>query len=318
LKIRTVENLTGDRDRMDDEKVYDSSKPLVLIVEDNAVNSTFCQSLLRKNGYETAVCSDGETALDFIGKYIPDLILLDIVMPGIDGYELSLKLKTNDKLKDTPVIFLSAMNDEESIIKGFNSGGVDFITKPFRTQELLARTKTHIELKNTKERLMQMAITDELTGLVNRRYFLERLHYEFDRMKRYDTIYSMLMVDIDHFKKINDTYGHKAGDIVLKKASEAMKKSLRTSDIIGRFGGEEFAALLPEADIKSASFIAERLRKKVEEVNIEYESAKISLTISIGASQSNITDTKIDEIIIRSDTAMYHSKKEGRNRVSLS
>ena len=302
---------------MNDERTYDNSKPLILIVEDSAINGSFCQSLLKKNGYETEICTDGESALEFLSKYIPDLILLDIIMPGIDGFEFSQKIKKNDKLKDTPIIFLSAMNDEESIIKGFGCGGVDFITKPFRTQELLARTKTHIELKNTKEKLLKMAITDELTGLVNRRYFMERLHHEFDRMKRYDTTYSLLMVDIDNFKKINDTFGHKAGDIVLKTASEAMKKSLRTSDIIGRFGGEEFAALLPEADMKAASFIAERLRKKVEESYIEYESSKIAITISIGVTQSNITDTKIDEIIIRSDTAMYQAKKDGRNRISF-
>ncbi len=293
----------------------DNEKSLILIVEDSAINSKLCQSLLAKNGYETEICSDGESALEFLSKSTPDLILLDIIMPGIDGYQFSESIKANPRLKDTPVIFLSAMNDEESIIKGFSSGGVDYITKPFRTQELLARTRTHVELKKAKEKLLQMAITDELTGLANRRYFMERLNSEYDRAKRYESKYSLLMIDIDHFKLINDNFGHKAGDRVLQEASSVMKKSLRTSDVIGRVGGEEFSVLLPETEVKAAMFIAERLRKRVEEKIIIHETEELSVTVSIGVSQSSPGDQSVDDIFIRADTAMYNSKREGRNRV---
>lgn len=293
----------------------DNEKSLILIVEDSAINSKLCQSLLLKNGYETEICSDGESALEFLSKSTPDLILLDIIMPGIDGYQFSESIKANPRLKDTPVIFLSAMNNEESIIKGFSSGGVDYITKPFRTQELLARTRTHVELKKAKEKLLQMAITDELTGLANRRYFMERLNSEYDRAKRYESKYSLLMIDIDHFKLINDNFGHKAGDRVLQEASAVMKKSLRTSDIIGRVGGEEFSVLLPETEIKAALFIAERLRKRVEEKTIIHDTEELSVTVSIGVSQSSPGDQSVDDIFIRADTAMYNSKREGRNRV---
>ncbi len=292
-----------------------SEKSLILIVEDSQINSKLCQSLLMKNGYDTEICSDGESALEFLSKNTPDLILLDIIMPGIDGFQFSESIKTNPRLKDTPVIFLSAMNDEESIIRGFNSGGVDYITKPFRTQELLARTRTHIELKKAKEKLMQMAITDELTGLANRRYFMDRLNSEYDRTKRYESKFSLLMIDIDHFKKINDNYGHKAGDLVLMETSLKMKKSLRTSDIIGRVGGEEFSVLLPETEIKSALNIAERIRIRVEESVVIYDSEELSVTVSIGATQSSPGDLTIDDIFIRADTAMYNAKKEGRNKV---
>jgi len=295
--------------------VLDNEKPLILIVEDSSINSKFCESLLKKNGFETEVCTDGESALEFISKNSPDLILLDIIMPGIDGFQFSEAIKSNPRLNDTPIIFVSAMNDEESIIKGFKSGGVDFITKPFRTQELLARTRTHVELKKAKEKLLLMATTDELTGLANRRHFMERLHSEFDRVKRYESRYSLLMIDIDLFKSINDNLGHKAGDKALQCASSEMKKSLRASDIIGRVGGEEFSVILPETEIKAALFIAERLRKKVEEALIIYESEQIFLTVSIGVSQSETSDQSVDDIFIRADTAMYNAKKNGRNRV---
>lgn len=293
----------------------DNEKSLILIVEDSAINGRFCESLLRKNGFETEICTDGESALEFLSKNIPDLILLDIIMPGIDGYQFSESIKVNPRLKDTPVIFLSAMNDEDSIIQGFKSGGVDFITKPFRTQELLARTRTHVELKKAKEKLLQMAITDELTGLANRRYFMERLNSEFDRTKRYESKYSLLMIDIDLFKSINDNYGHRAGDRALQEASAVMKRSLRTSDTIGRVGGEEFSVILPETELKAALFIAERLRKRVEETSIIHNSGEISLTVSIGISQSQTGDQSIDDIIVRADTAMYNAKRKGRNRV---
>lgn len=294
----------------------ENGKPLILIVEDSPINSKLCSSLLEKNGYETEVCIDGESALEFLSKNTPDLILLDIIMPGIDGFQFSETLKLNPRQKDTPVIFLSAMTDEESIIKGFNCGGVDFITKPFRTQELLARTRTHIELKMAKEKLLQMATTDELTGLANRRYFMERLNSEFDRTKRYESKYSLLMIDIDHFKRINDTYGHKAGDLALQGASSVMKKSLRASDIIGRVGGEEFSVILPESELKAALFIAERLREKVEKNPVIHNSQEILITVSVGASQSLAGDQTVDDIIVRADTAMYNSKHDGRNRVS--
>jgi len=293
-----------------------NGKALILIVEDNPINSTLCRSLLNKNGYATEVCNDGESALVFLSTNSPDLILLDIIMPGIDGFEFCESLKIHPRHKDTPVIFLSAMDDEASIIKGFNSGGVDYITKPFRTQELLARTKTHVELKRAKEKLIKMATTDELTRLANRRYFMERFNSEFDRVKRYESKFSLLMIDIDHFKNINDTFGHKAGDKALQEAATIMKKSLRSSDIIGRVGGEEFSVLLPETDINSALYIAERLRNKVEKSTIDHEDVKISITISIGTTQSDAGDHSVDDIIIRADKAMYNAKNEGRNKIS--
>lgn len=297
------------------EKTLTESKPLILIVEDNSVNGKLCERLLNKNGYDTAICTDGESAIEFVNKNSPDLILLDIVMPGIDGYEFCQVMKNDPKVKETPIIFLSAMNDEKSIIKGFENGGVDYITKPFRHQELLARTRTHVELKRTKEKLLRMAITDELTGLVNRRYFMGRLLYEYERTKRYDTIFTVLMIDLDFFKRINDTYGHNTGDIVLRTVSDSMKLSLRLSDILGRVGGEEFAVILPETDISAAMLIGERLKKRVEDLEIPHRDGTIKITISIGASPSSRDDLSIDDILQRSDSALYRAKENGRNRI---
>jgi len=294
----------------------EKSKPLVLIVDDNQTNSTFCERLLNKSGYETSICSSGEEALEFMTKNSPDLVLLDIVMPGIDGFQFCEQLKKNYRLKETPVIFLSAMNDEKSIINGFKCGGVDFITRPFRSQELLARTRTHIELKRAKEKLLRMAVTDELTGLFNRRYFMSRLHQEFERVRRYESIFTFIMIDIDFFKRINDTYGHLAGDCALRTAAEIMKKSLRLSDTVGRIGGEEFAILLPETEIIDGVEIAERLRKKIDESEIEFEGKSLKLTISAGVSDSDSNDTTVDGVLQRADIALYRAKEEGRNRVS--
>lgn len=292
----------------------ENSKPLVLIVDDNQTNSLFCEKLLGKNGYETSACASGEEALDFISKNSPDLILLDIVMPGIDGFQFCEQLKKTSRLKDTPVIFLSAMNDETSIINGFKCGGVDFITRPFNAQELIARTKTHIELKKAKEKLMRMAVTDELTGLFNRRYFMNRLHQEFERVKRYESIFTLIMLDIDYFKKINDSHGHLAGDFMLRNTADIMKKSLRLTDTVGRIGGEEFAILLPETEIEYGVEIAERLRKKIDQTNLEFEGISLKLTISAGISDSDTSDVSVDSILQRADLALYRAKEEGRNR----
>lgn len=293
----------------------DESKPLILIVEDSSVNGKLCERLLNKSGYDTAICTDGESAIEFVNTNSPDLILLDIVMPGIDGYEFCKVMKNNPKIKHTPIIFLSAMNDEQSIIKGFENGAVDYITKPFRHQELLARTKTHVELKRAKEKLLRMAITDELTGLVNRRYFMGRLLHEYERTKRYESVFTVLMIDLDYFKKINDTYGHQAGDTVLRTISDSMKLSLRLSDIIGRIGGEEFAVILPETDINAALIIGDRLRKRIEALEIPHKNSKLKITISIGASSSSKDDLSIDDVLQRSDAALYRAKDNGRNRI---
>jgi diguanylate cyclase (GGDEF)-like protein len=236
-------------------------------------------------------------------------------MPGIDGFEFCKVMKNNPKIKHTPIIFLSAMNDEKSIIKGFENGAVDYITKPFRHQELLARTKTHVELKRAKEKLLRMAITDELTGLVNRRYFMGRLLHEYERTKRYESVFTVLMIDLDYFKKINDSYGHQAGDTVLRTVSDSMKLSLRLSDIIGRIGGEEFAVILPETDITSALVIGDRLRKRIEALEIPHKDCMIKITISIGASPSSKEDLSIDDVLQRSDAALYRAKENGRNRI---
>ena len=291
------------------------SKPLILIVEDSSVNGKLCEKLLNKNGFDTAVCTDGESAIEFVHTNSPDLILLDIVMPGIDGFEFCNAMKNNPATKHTPIIFLSSMNDEESIIKGFNSGAVDYITKPFRHQELLARTRTHVELKKAKEKLLRMAITDELTCLVNRRYFMGRLLDEYERAKRYDTIFTLAMIDLDFFKNVNDTFGHQAGDAVLRKISDTMKLSLRLTDIIGRIGGEEFAVILPETEISHAMIIGDRLLKRVEALEIAHKDIKIKITISIGVSSSSPDDLSIDDVLQRSDSALYKAKENGRNRI---
>ncbi len=300
---------------MQKEKFLKTNKQRILIVDDSQTNIDFCKKILAKNGYITDSCDSAEKAIEYLEKNSPDLILLDIIMPGIDGFEFCELLKNMPNMADTPVIFLSAMDDEESIIKGFKCGGVDFITKPFRTQEMLARTKTHIDLKKTKEQLLIMATTDALTGLNNRRFFMERLSIEFERIKRYQSLYTIFMIDLDLFKRINDTFGHSTGDTVLKQISKILQKELRCTDIIGRVGGEEFAIILPKTGLSQGLEIAERLRKAVELLPLEVNEDKIRVTISLGASQCDIADREMDDVLIRADSALYNAKKTGRNRV---
>jgi diguanylate cyclase (GGDEF)-like protein len=214
-------------------------------------------------------------------------------------------------------------------LQAFDKGAVDYIVKPFNTYELLARVRTHLELRYAQNKLQKMleeqkelvkklerlANTDSLTGVWNRRYLLNLAEQETERCRRYNRPLSVLIIDIDHFKNVNDTYGHAVGDEVLMMMTETAMNYLRNVDVLGRFGGEEFVALLPETDSKSALITAERIRENIEQITIAVDGKLVSITVSIGVSSYQKGDANIDALMKRADKALYKAKNQGRNRV---
>jgi diguanylate cyclase (GGDEF)-like protein len=252
-----------------------------------------------------------------------DVILCDLEMPRIDGFKFLSMIKARPDLQDMPVIILTGMNDRELKIKGLEQGASDYITKPFDPEELVARVRIHLKIKRlqddlrrSNELLLELSNTDHLTGLFNRRYLMEALEKEFQRSLRKGGPLSLIMLDIDHFKAVNDTYGHLQGDVVLQRVALQLQKELRSYDIASRYGGEEFVAVLPDATLKEALFVAERVRQSVLETGFNGVLSPLSITVSLGVASFPTPDcTTVDHFIKLADDALYRAKANGRNRV---
>ncbi|HDZ11665.1 MAG TPA: diguanylate cyclase, partial [Bacteroidetes bacterium] len=261
----------------------------------------------------------------------PDLILLDVMMPKRNGFEVCRILKNNQDTRFIPVIMVTALKDVEDKINGIEAGADDFISKPFNKTELMARVRSllrikflHDELENRMEQLdearkrfQQLAITDGLTELFNYRYFRSQLEHEVARAKRYNLDLSLVMVDIDFFKNYNDTNGHPAGDIVLKKIARAVQENIRKIDIPCRYGGEEFILILPDTGKQAAVVVAEKMRKLVEQMPFKNQEAQPNkrLTISMGVATFSEDGETAEELIQQVDKNLYAAKQSGRNRV---
>ncbi len=298
------------------------NNPTILLVDDTETNIDILVELL-SDKYDILVTLDGQGALDILNEDTVDLILLDIMMPVMNGYEVCRKLKANEKTKNIPVIFITAKTDEDSIEKAYDEGGIDYVTKPFRPRELLARVKTVIKLQQlisnleqTQKELKLLASTDPMTNLYNRRYFSKVSEHILDLAKRDKTSLCVIMLDIDKFKNINDTYGHKVGDEVIIDLANRLNDKTRNSDIVCRFGGEEFVILLPDTTINGAFIIAEKIREEVENYEIDLEYGRyLKYTISIGVSEViHDEDVNIEATIHRADEALYKAKNSGRNK----
>lgn len=295
---------------------------LILVVDDLTTNLKVVGSILDRVGYCTTFATDGTQALERVQKSQPDLILLDVMMPEMNGLELCQKLTTDIRYREIPIIFLTARTETESMIEGFAKGAVDYITKPFNAAELQARVKIHLELKHTRDelkktlvKLEKLAITDPLTGVFNRRHLLELAEQEFNRVSRYGSPLSVLMIDADYFKQVNDNYGHAVGDETLKAIAQLTQNLLRKVDCFGRIGGEEFLAFLPETQISQAIKVAERICKSIGSFRIKIDQQNIQITVSIGVATYEAPDRKIDDILKRADEALYEAKRRGRNQV---
>jgi len=289
---------------------------LILAVDDTPNILKAIQYILAKAGYSVLTARDGDEAFILIKKERPALVISDIMMPGLDGYELCSRLRSEEATSLIPFIFLSAKDTVNDRIKGIQTGADGYLTKPFHRDELLALIKTVL----TRHRIyIEQTMKDGLTALPNRTYLFKSLDNELARAQRYRRNLSVAMMDIDHFKSINDTYGHLFGDKVLIKLAGTLQEEIRRQDILGRYGGDEFMIILPETTGEDAAALMERCRWKVEKIPYEEDSGSspVSVTISAGIAEFTGGDHSIEDLIDRADRAMYKAKQNGRNRVEI-
>jgi len=297
----------------------------VLIIDDSKLITLFGKDVLSGVGHEVITAEDGESGIEKAKKEKPDVILLDVIMPGIDGYEVCQRLKADPDTKDIAIIMFTSRDEPTDKIKGLELGAQDYVTKPFDPGELIARVNTHVRLKELYDtleeknrQLAELANKDGLTGLYNHRTFQELLAKELSRAKRFNEFISLLFLDVDNFKRFNDTYGHLMGDQVLRSIAQVITKSVREMDTPARYGGEEFAVILPGADEDAARKIAERIRKAVESIVFKIEQEEVHVTVSIGV--ASFPGSKIQQprdLIECADQAVYAAKEKGRNRVEI-
>ena len=313
-------------------------KPLVMIIDDNPQNLKYLAEIVNRNDYEYIMQLSSTSALESVAREKPDLILLDIMMPDINGYKVCEDLKSNPETKDIPIIFITAKTETDAIVKGFEVGGVDYVIKPFNSIVLEARIRTHIELKKSKDNLKNnilelkeineklrveiersdyLANRDYLTGSFNRRYMMEKLKDEHLRFKRHEKPFTIGIFDLDNFKLFNDTYGHDCGDFILIALTKLIVENIRVTDSFARWGGEEFICMLPETDLQKAEVLINKVRKMVNATKFNFNNIEMSVTFTCGLSQIE-KDENIDKCLVRADKALYVGKNNGKNQVVIS
>lgn len=299
--------------------VMEPSRPRLLVVDDQAVNIQVIYQAFAAD-HQVLMATSGEQALQVCAAQQPDLVLLDVMMPGIDGYEVCQRLKADPVTRDIPVIFVTGNNDDESETHGLAVGAVDFITKPVNPLVVRARVKTHLTLKAQSDLLRSWVYMDGLTGVHNRRYLDEHLAVEARRAARGKNALSVILIDVDFFKKYNDLYGHQMGDDCLRRVAQAMRQQLkRPGDLLARYGGEEFVCLLPETDLTGAMLVAELLRQQVYSEQIPHGDSSVAsmVTVSLGvACVQGSAEMDVTRLLGLSDAQLYESKSKGRNQVS--
>jgi diguanylate cyclase (GGDEF)-like protein len=293
------------------------------IVDDDAAIRRLVRLFLARAGYDTIECTTGGEARQKLTAIPWDLAILDRKLPDMDGLELCAELKSKAEFRSRYIIMLTGEADQEDKIEGLELGADDYITKPFNYPELLARVRAgkrivdlQKELMETNRRLELLSITDGLTKLNNHRHFQDELARAFEESQRYDRPLSLAMIDIDFFKKVNDTYGHAVGDEVLKAVSRLYKDSVRSTDLVARYGGEEFAVMMPETELNDGASFAEKIRSLIESTAIDTQAGPLKVTVSIGVASvplSRVQNSK--ELIVAADKALYRAKKGGRNQV---
>jgi len=330
-------------------QLLDPSKGNILLVDDTPDNLRLLSNMLSCQGYEVRSVINGPMALMGIHAEPPDLILLDINMPQMNGYEVCQELKRDVQTADIPVIFISALDDVIDKVKAFTIGGVDYITKPFQLEEVLARVENQLTLRRLQrllkaqneqlqreieehqraelalqaanQKLQYLAITDELTQVANRRYFYQYLNEQWQALAEAQQSLSLILCDVDHFKTFNDTYGHLAGDECLRQIAQAIRKTLkRGPDLVGRYGGEEFILLLPYTDAMGAFEVASAVLSAIRALKIKHEPASATgyVTVSLGVASMIPDRVASPESLIKvADTALYAAKAQGRNCVML-
>jgi diguanylate cyclase (GGDEF)-like protein len=300
----------------------------ILVADDEPINRALIQRRLERSGYRVLTAQNGREAVQTARAERPDLIILDVMMPVMDGLEACQLIKTDDTIRDTPIIFLSARDETEVKVSGLSLGANDYISKPFKAEELLARVTVALRLKRERDQLrrraeeavrradvaQERAMTDPLTGLLNRYGLQHILARALSETRRYNRPLSCLMIDLDHFKAVNDLQGHAAGDAALQQVATVLTENVRGSDVVFRHGGEEFLVLLPETDLEGALSLAEKIRQATQTRSFGDGERVFNLTLSAGA--ATLWDNESgNDMIARADMALYQAKEQGRNRV---
>ena len=299
--------------------------PRILVVEDDRVTREYVSGLLRGAGMSVRALESGSAAVDLARHGKVDLVLLDVVMPGISGVDVCRMIKSVTADSFVPVILVTAKADTASRVEGLRIGADDYVCKPFDERELLARIegmlrikKMHDEVNKARSRLQELAVRDDLTGLFNFRYLHTRLHEEFKRAERYREPLACAMIDIDGFKGFNDDYGHDVGDQVIRGVARRLEESLREIDVVARYGGDEFLLILPSTHFSGALTVADRTWRSVGERPFEINGAPLKVTCSIGVALYPSRDVgSKDEVLKAADAALYQAKDEGRNRICV-
>lgn len=311
----------------------DNYQMKILIVDDERSNLEVLSRILKPaeqynicgkpdsihTNYKLCIAKSGQAALRKAIEEKPDLILLDIIMPGMSGFEVLTALKESEITQKIPVIFITGLDSVVHEEKGFLLGAVDYITKPFHSSVVRARVRTHLQIVEQMRTIEMLGLIDTLTGISNRRGFDNQITAEWGRAIRGKMPISLLMIDIDHFKRFNDTYGHPQGDKILRMVANVLDATLkRRADFAARWGGEEFMAILPDTNTDGAFKIAENIRANVEaaEIPLNYGDAPLKATVSIGVvSALPDNNISISDFITRADIALYAAKEAGRNKV---
>ncbi|MCL2637288.1 MAG: diguanylate cyclase [Oscillospiraceae bacterium] len=300
-------------------KEQNNIKRSLLIIDDSPLNIAVLQRILGED-YQIYTAWNGIDGLKAAKEHEPDVIILDIIMPKMDGYQTIALLKEDVHLQNIPVIFITGLTDRNEEEKALALGGADFIVKPFNPAIVKLRVGSQIRILNYISQIERMGLVDSMTGIANRRGFDERLYSEWKRTIREEGEISILAIDIDFFKKYNDTYGHLNGDLVLKTIADVIAQTLkRPGDFAARWGGEEFIALLPDTDLKGATAIAEQVRANIEKTTVTLRDGRNTYTtVSIGVNtQKPSADCCVDDFLHDADEALYKAKADGRNRVCL-
>jgi diguanylate cyclase (GGDEF)-like protein len=300
----------------------------ILLVDDIPMNIEILFRTLDSKDYQISMANSGAKALDLVPKLRPDLILLDIMMPGMDGIEVCRRLKNDESTRDIPIIFITAKTETADVVTGFDVGGMDYIAKPFRIEEVQARVETHLRLRktlrdkdnliselcDTQEVLMNSARIDLLTGLHNRVCLEEKLAQEQSRNQRTGKAFSIILADIDHINKINEEFGMSTGDQVIIRTAAILMESVRSHDLVSRWSSEEFLILLPETTLAATEVLAEKIRSRIENENLDFNQNQIPLTLSIGVNNCP-PNMKWGKCLVGAQDCLRQAKKMGRNRL---
>lgn len=297
------------------------SAATVMIVDDSLLIRAVVRAGLQAEGYHVMQAEDGESALEQCQLHPPDVILLDIVMPGLDGYQVLAALKADPGLNHIPVVFLTARTSMVDVVAGLRAGAHDYLKKPFEPEELLARVGSAIHVKQLQDQLREhnallaeVSRTDSLTGIPNRRHLDHELARAHADASRHHDPMGLLLLDIDHFKNVNDTFGHPAGDAVLREFARRLGNELRVGDIAGRWGGEEFLVILPRTDLAGTVEVANRIRTVIAATPIIVHDNRISVTVSGGCADG--PSDSVAHLLSKVDGLLYKAKHAGRNQIA--